>query len=346
MLSLGCIETRSFFVNTFWTSRGMMHLMDHEIVNEGLLKLKESEGLDVQLSYDGLRDGLSGPINIFGYQHLFCSYIYQSTNDDDQVSLSKYFGYEIKVVLLSKYFGYEIKVENQGFAQKAKIKWGIEADENSKFFHAMVNKKRSSGFLPRGCNTSFIAHIPKVPNPMVISDFRPISLIGARYKIIAKVLANRLARVIDSVISQEQSAFIKHRQILDGPLMVNEAIQWCKRKKANLMKSIDIASISCSVCDSGIETLYHTLWTCSLATTVWNRVLNWLELSSPILSNIQGLYGWLDALHTTSNKKDILEVICGVVLWSLWIFRNETIFGTTSPKRSLLFDKIVDCSFR
>ncbi|PWA43347.1 metallo-hydrolase/oxidoreductase superfamily protein [Artemisia annua] len=33
----------------------MMHLMDHEIVNEGLLKLKESEGLDVQLSYDGLR---------------------------------------------------------------------------------------------------------------------------------------------------------------------------------------------------------------------------------------------------------------------------------------------------
>nr|GFC34356.1 RNA-directed DNA polymerase, eukaryota, reverse transcriptase zinc-binding domain protein [Tanacetum cinerariifolium] len=32
--------------------------------------------------------------------------------------------------------------ENQDFAQKAKIKWGIEADENSKFFHAMVNKKR------------------------------------------------------------------------------------------------------------------------------------------------------------------------------------------------------------
>ncbi|XP_015579812.1 putative hydrolase C777.06c isoform X2 [Ricinus communis] len=34
---------------------GMMHLMDHEKVNEYLLKLMESEGLDVQLSYDGLR---------------------------------------------------------------------------------------------------------------------------------------------------------------------------------------------------------------------------------------------------------------------------------------------------
>ncbi|GKB59561.1 RNA-directed DNA polymerase, eukaryota, reverse transcriptase zinc-binding domain protein [Tanacetum coccineum] len=46
----------------------------------------------------------------------------------------------------------------------------------------------NTGILPRGCNTSFIALIPKVPNPMVISDFRPISLIGANYKIIAKVM--------------------------------------------------------------------------------------------------------------------------------------------------------------
>ncbi|KAK6914744.1 Metallo-beta-lactamase [Dillenia turbinata] len=34
---------------------GMMHLMDHEKVNEDLIKLRETEGLDVQLSYDGLR---------------------------------------------------------------------------------------------------------------------------------------------------------------------------------------------------------------------------------------------------------------------------------------------------
>lgn len=32
----------------------MMHLVDHDKVNEDLLKLKETEGLDVQLSYDGL----------------------------------------------------------------------------------------------------------------------------------------------------------------------------------------------------------------------------------------------------------------------------------------------------
>nr|GEW05337.1 cysteine-rich receptor-like protein kinase [Tanacetum cinerariifolium] len=99
----------------------------------------------------------------------------------------------------------------------------------------MYYKTFDSGTLPRGCNTSFITLIPKVQSPLVVSDFRPISLIGAQYKIVAKILANRLARVIDSIISQEQSAFIKHRQILDGPLMVNEVIQWCKRKKSKLM---------------------------------------------------------------------------------------------------------------
>ncbi|GKC19136.1 RNA-directed DNA polymerase, eukaryota, reverse transcriptase zinc-binding domain protein [Tanacetum coccineum] len=92
-----------------------------------------------------------------------------------------------------------------------------------------------SGKIPTGCNSSFITLIPKVANPLVVSDFRPISLIGAQYKIIAKILANRLSRVIATVISSEQTAFVSQRQILDGPLMVNEIIDWYKRKKAKLM---------------------------------------------------------------------------------------------------------------
>ncbi|GJY68394.1 RNA-directed DNA polymerase, eukaryota, reverse transcriptase zinc-binding domain protein, partial [Tanacetum coccineum] len=96
--------------------------------------------------------------------------------------------------------------------------WNTIKDDVVTFVHHFF----ATGSLPRGCNNSFITLIPKVPNPMVASDFRPISLIGAQYKIIAKVLANRLACVIDTIISHEQSAFIKNRQILDGPLMVNE----------------------------------------------------------------------------------------------------------------------------
>nr|GEV58872.1 G-type lectin S-receptor-like serine/threonine-protein kinase At1g34300 [Tanacetum cinerariifolium] len=100
---------------------------------------------------------------------------------------------------------------------------------------AYVREFFKNGNIPSGCNSSFITLVHKVENPLVVSDFHPISLIGAPYKILAKILANRLSRVIDSLISTEQTAFIKSRQILDGPLMVNEIINLYKKRKQSLM---------------------------------------------------------------------------------------------------------------
>ncbi|GJU40696.1 reverse transcriptase domain, reverse transcriptase zinc-binding domain protein [Tanacetum coccineum] len=82
-------------------------------------------------------------------------------------------------------------------------------------------------------------------------------------------------------------------------------------------KRIEVNSLNCPICDKGIDSAYHTLWVCSLATTVWIRVLNWMDLHPPSISNLNGLYTWVDGLHMSHNKKAILEVICGVVLWSL-----------------------------
>ena len=84
-----------------------------------------------------------------------------------------------------------------------------------------------------GCNSLFITLIPKVENPLLVKDFHPTSLIGMQFKIIAKILAKRLSEVLPNVIGAEQSAFLKGRQILDGPLMVSEMISWGKKKKRN-----------------------------------------------------------------------------------------------------------------
>ncbi|GJY66889.1 RNA-directed DNA polymerase, eukaryota [Tanacetum coccineum] len=92
-----------------------------------------------------------------------------------------------------------------------------------------------TGVLKKGCNPSFTVLIPKKIDPISFSDYRPICLIGCVYKVISKLLASRLARAIDSVISPNQSAFIKGRQILDGFLIANEIIRMDKLKDQNLL---------------------------------------------------------------------------------------------------------------
>ncbi|GJY65443.1 RNA-directed DNA polymerase, eukaryota [Tanacetum coccineum] len=92
-----------------------------------------------------------------------------------------------------------------------------------------------SGIFPKGCNASFIALIPKVTDAKFVTDFRPISLIGCVYKVVTKILANRLAMIISDLVSDTQSAFVANRQILDGPFILNELLAWCKRKKKQAM---------------------------------------------------------------------------------------------------------------
>nr|GEX82393.1 RNA-directed DNA polymerase, eukaryota [Tanacetum cinerariifolium] len=160
------------------------------------------------------------------------------------------------------------KMESKDNFQKSKVKWAVEGDEISKFFHGIINKRRAQlairgiflmGFgkqiqdcigsdfceaveyffvnssFPKGCNSSFVALIPKVMDAKFVNDFRPISLIGSVYKVVTKVLANRLAPVIADLISDTQSAFVAGRKILDGPFILDEFLHWCKRKNKKAM---------------------------------------------------------------------------------------------------------------
>jgi len=73
-----------------------------------------------------------------------------------------------------------------------KTNWEIMGDDIYKAIHSF----HEFGYIPKGCNTSFITLIYKKDNPGNLGDYKPISLVGCIYKIIAKILANRLKGVL------------------------------------------------------------------------------------------------------------------------------------------------------
>lgn len=67
------------------------------------------------------------------------------------------------------------------------------------------------GIISKGMNATFIVLIPKKEEVKDFSDFRPISLVGSLYKIISKVLSLRIRKIMDSVVSISQGAFVRGR---------------------------------------------------------------------------------------------------------------------------------------
>uniref|UniRef100_A0A2N9FNM3 Reverse transcriptase domain-containing protein n=1 Tax=Fagus sylvatica TaxID=28930 RepID=A0A2N9FNM3_FAGSY len=82
-----------------------------------------------------------------------------------------------------------------------------------------------SGKLLKEVNSTIISLIPKVPNPTTVSDFRPIACCNVIYKCITKILANRLQIYLGSLVSSNQSAFIKGRSISENILLAHELVR-------------------------------------------------------------------------------------------------------------------------
>ncbi|WMV13599.1 hypothetical protein MTR67_006984 [Solanum verrucosum] len=97
--------------------------------------------------------------------------------------------------------------------------WEVLKDIINTLSHFHSNQNFEKSF-----NATFIALIPKKAGASELKDYRPISLIGGVYKIIAKLLAERLKRVVSKLVNKNQMAFIKGRQIMDAALIASECI--------------------------------------------------------------------------------------------------------------------------
>ncbi|GJY10780.1 RNA-directed DNA polymerase, eukaryota [Tanacetum coccineum] len=160
-------------------------------------------------------------------------------------------------------------IEVAEIAQKAKIRWAIEGDENSRYFHGILNSKCSQlairGILNDGdwiddpcmVKKNFLKHFSNRDSKpdssrIKLDSIFPNQLTSMQYEYLERhvtydeikaamwwllfvtssiqILANRLSLVIDDLISEVQLAFVSYRQILDEPFILNELLSWCKHK--------------------------------------------------------------------------------------------------------------------
>jgi len=76
--------------------------------------------------------------------------------------------------------------------------------------------------IPPSLNNTYVALIPKKPSPTHISDFRPISLCNVAYKLVMKLIANRLKPILPGITSETQGAFTQGRLIMGNILVAFE----------------------------------------------------------------------------------------------------------------------------
>lgn len=107
-----------------------------------------------------------------------------------------------------------------------------------------------NGRLLRDMNTTAIALIPKKPKACCLSDYRPISCCNIVYKLISKIIANRLKPILTECVSPNQAAFLKGRSLGDNVLLATELIK--DYNKSSCLKSamlkIDIRKAFDTVC--------------------------------------------------------------------------------------------------
>lgn len=103
----------------------------------------------------------------------------------------------------------------------------------SKYVYELALPVLEGKGIPDKLNDTHIALIPKVENPESPAQFRPIGLCNVIYKVITKVLINRIKPLLPTLISNTQSSFVSGRQITYNIVIVQEVLHTMKRKQGN-----------------------------------------------------------------------------------------------------------------
>ncbi len=100
-----------------------------------------------------------------------------------------------------------------------------------KAYTAMLASGEAATFINRG----LITLIPKIRDRSKLRNWRPITLLGSVYKILAKALAGRLQAFLPSIIRPNQTGFVESRSILDNAFIAQDSLNWAVESDQDLV---------------------------------------------------------------------------------------------------------------
>ncbi|KAF7831611.1 reverse transcriptase [Senna tora] len=119
--------------------------------------------------------------------------------------------------------------------------WSVVGDQVVSSIMEFLNGNGSI----EGLNETNIVIIPKVDKPESVKQYRPISLCNFSYKIVFKVMVNRLKNILPRIVSEQQRAFVKGRLIQDNIVIAHEVYHYSKNRASKgrfeLAMKIDMA---------------------------------------------------------------------------------------------------------
>ncbi len=95
----------------------------------------------------------------------------------------------------------------------------------------MPKEGETSAYINKG----IITLISKSSNHARLNNWRPITLLGNIYKILAKVLVGRLQTILPNIIRPNQTGFVEGRSILNNVFIAQESMSWAKESNQDLV---------------------------------------------------------------------------------------------------------------
>ena len=106
------------------------------------------------------------------------------------------------------------------------IKYDLQKTFNETLFENQIT--------PKTWNQAIITLIPKKGSTKLLKYWRPISFLCVDYKILTKILANRLKHILPEIISKEQNCSVPHRTIFNNLFLIRDIIRYTKEKNTHL----------------------------------------------------------------------------------------------------------------